>query len=241
MPGPQSLVVREVSKALRSLIDTSLPKPSEIDVKFSGFSSTCENPNLRHYSDANILDVRYPNSNGKIIPKKIPSDLHSTKDLHILMKMQYLDPETLQKIDIVGDVKIFSDSKNVLEKVADLKRFQQISFIGDEGKSGVAPEPLTLSLKSPPVVSKLFRVGRKTQNLAEFIKLTMRENELERFHFHGLDEFPVTLPRHFTQPEFFKVKGIPANIRFQKIQENQFWRIELTPKLITVEKVDHFY
>ncbi|CAL2047204.1 unnamed protein product [Caenorhabditis brenneri] len=188
-------------------------------------------PNLKlkllglHYSDLRESErineqLQKFSRNKKIHVEKlvIAPNSQSTIDLNILMAIQYLDPDALQKIFIVDDVKNIRDSRKVLEKLVGLEQFQRISTIGYSEKMGVIPQPLAPFLKSPPVFSKFLGTGLPVNGMrpncfARVIKFIMdRRADLEGFHYFRPDNhFPVTLPNHFTEPEFFKMKGIPAN------------------------------
>lgn len=163
---------------------------------------------------------------------------YDSMDLSILMSLQYLEPGTLQNIDLFNRVDEITDSKKVLEKLVGLEQFQRIQMIECQGKMGEDPGSVAFFLSSPRVTFKLFR-KMAAKDLAEMIKTLMKSTVLERFHFlpPNMYNFPApTLSKMLTQPDFFKAKGIPANIRFHKIQEDQFYKIDISERLITIEK-----
>ncbi|CAL2047197.1 unnamed protein product [Caenorhabditis brenneri] len=166
---------------------------------------------------------------------------YDSMDLNVLMALQYLDKGVLREIDVVNRVDGITDHKKIMEKLVGLEQFQAIQTIECKGKMGGDPGSMAFFLNSPRVSFKLFR-KMTAKELSEMIKTLMKSTVLEKFHLSPPDmyNFPAkSLSKMLTQPEFFKAKGVPANIRFHKIQEDQFYKIDITEQLITIEKVEN--
>ncbi|EGT51173.1 hypothetical protein CAEBREN_09567 [Caenorhabditis brenneri] len=222
------------------------------------------NPNLRlkllrlHYSKMQnsekfnkMLQIA---QNRKIHVESLEITSNSeSMDLNTLIPLQYLDTGILQKLNFSHRVDRITDIKTILEKIVGSEQFQRNPMIECEGKIIFRyRQTLSFILKPSKVTFHLRWLA--ALHFAKMIKNffqregggdLMQSTVLEKFHFHAsdVDDFPAgtLIAKHFKRPDFFKAKGIPANIRFQKIQENQFWRIEINHRLITLEKVDHFY